>query len=148
MWNWLRNFFATPTQIESLRQQRDSALADVAVLATRVKELEAKLFDEIDTNRSREDALTNSLVGLVSAGGTSRVPRHSLLGTGEPERDDPEPQPGDRAMGPGLKEAVDQRVDEFAANASHRYSDGDRAMLRAHIEANPREYGIDPDDFE
>lgn len=133
---WLWRIFDQTQKIARLEGERDESF-------DRAEDLEARLFREIDSNRSREDAFAQQIV-LLAGGG--HIPRRTELG--EPPRRELaqaeiEKTEDEKAEDAAFEERVNEVANGFIEDAARRgidYTVEDTDILKARIRANPHDY--------
>jgi hypothetical protein len=138
--SWLRSLLASQATIATLERERDTALADNTELRKTLKASEARLLDEINSNREREDAQTDR---ILAAFGARPLPRREQLNVAEAENTDSPHIDEIPDVDPDLEADVEARARAFADDAANRgieYDSLTYELLKDKIRSNPSEY--------
>jgi hypothetical protein len=126
MWKW---FMAIAENIRLNQENID--------LRLEINILRRQLFEEINSNREREDSLVRVIAGAQHS--TGRPNLLSSAADAEPPEEEDEELP-ELVFGEYTKEMVDQRARDYMAEAARSGTYYDFNELCKAIEANPQEF--------
>lgn len=126
---WLRSIFAAQEMAARLRKERDFYRDQVEPLKKQLAKAETRLFTEIESNRTREDAYKAEIAAAASP--QMRLPLRAEIDVANA---DTEIEPIEvEARDVSMEDAIEARAKEFEEQSPIPYTEGDRILLREKI---------------
>lgn len=133
---WLRSIFAAQETAARLRKERDFYRDQVEPLKKQLTKAETRLFTEIESNRTREDAYKAEIAAAVSP--QMRLPLRAEIDVANANTEIETLD--DDAQDPTIEQLVEIRAKEFieqAAASGFPYDEGRILLLKNELRNNP-----------